>query len=139
MRKILAATSTVTSPVFQTIDSNKFVVVFDGIPSYLIPVVHLPEYNCETGKWGNMVMYITNSIMPSTFQCLRELMGRYKSESGPIDFELYFLGPAGDRVSHWSIKDIRDIRINFGHYDWDAVTSSLSVINFTPSHCIINY
>lgn len=123
---------------FETIDINRFYIEFDGIPSFLMKGIKLPTYEAF-GKWRSMSIELYNSITPSTFQALNDLIQRDNRHL--LKFEVHFLGPAEDKVSHWSITGLNSLVVEFGSYAWTnaSISKPTSKIHFDPIDCKINY
>ena len=149
---------------FEPKQSNRFILIMDGIPSYLIKGVgginltqtavalnHINIQRYVKGKtvWGTIAFTLYESITPSGAQAVMEWV-RLGHESvtgrdGYSDFykkDLTFqvVGPVGDIVSEWIIKGAQITDANFGDYNWDDDGTVVNIaLTVQPDYCILNY
>lgn len=143
--------------------SNRFYMLINGFPSYIIKKAsspsmstnvlkldHINIYRKLKGKveWKDMTLELYDPITPSGAQAVMEWV-RLGHESvtgrdGYSDFYkkdiiLQALGPVGDIISEWKIKGAFVTDSDFGSYDWsDDAPISLSV-TLSMDYCILNY
>ena len=142
---------------------NRFIMLIDGIPSFMIKNVkaptftdnvvkldHMNSYRKIRGKreWAEMTMTLYDPITPSGAQAVMEWarLG-YESVTGRAgysdfykkDITLNVLGPVGDIVGEWLIKGAFVTNGDFGQFDWssDAVVDLGITINM--DYCILNF
>lgn len=148
---------------FQPKVANNFIMYIEGIPAYLIKASNRPSItfgdviidhiNVERklkgkGRWNDLNITLYDPIVPSAAQAVMEWI-RLSHESltgrdGYADMykkDLTFntLGPLGDKVEEWTIKDAHIGDAQFGDMDWateDAVNVTLT-IKF--SYAILQY
>ena len=143
---------------------NRFILVADGIPAFIIKKTDRPKLSQATkeldhiniktyykGKstWGSIVMELYDPIVPSGAQSVMEWV-RLGHESvtgrdGYSDFykkDITFnvLGPVGDIVSEWIIKGAIITEVNFGDYNYDDDGTPVNIqVTVQPDYCILNY
>ena len=124
---------------------NRFIMLIDGIPSFMIKNVkaptftdnvvkldHMNSYRKIRGKreWAEMTMTLYDPITPSGAQAVMEWarLG-YESVTGRAgysdfykkDITLNVLGPVGDIVGEWLIKGAFVTNGDFGQFDWSYI------------------
>jgi len=132
---------------------NRFVMKFDGIPSFIVSkisrptitfsVVTIPHINVKRkikgrGEWGDVTCTLYDPIVPSGAQAVMEwirlshesITGRDGyAEFYKRDVEFQVLGPVGDVVEEWKLVGAFISSANFGDVDWasdaDPVTIEL--------------
>ena len=142
---------------------NRFVMLIDNIPSFMVKNVkaptftdnvikldHINSYRKIRGKreWDDMTMTLYDPVTPSGAQAVMEWARQgYESVTGRAgysdfykkDLTLNILGPVGDIVGEWVIKGGFVTTADFGDYDWansEVVDVSLTV---AMDYCILNY
>ena len=142
---------------------NRFIMLIDGIPSYLIKKTQRPtiQFNNITldhintkrkikgkGTWNPISMDLYDPITPSGAQAVMEWV-RLSHESvtgrdGYSDFykkDIRFnaLGPVGDVVEEWICKGAYVTQANFGEFDWTSDTPANISITIRMDYAILNY
>mgnify|MGYP003672696252 FL=1 len=142
---------------------NRFLMVVDGIPSYLIRKVARPSVTFGEvvldhinvkrklkGKanWDNVSCDLYDPVTPSGAQSVMEWV-RLSHESvtgrdGYSDFykkDIYIqtLGPVGDVVEEWILKGAFVSNANFGDMDWSSETPANINITMVMDYAILNY
>lgn len=142
---------------------NRFVLYMDGVPSYLCRKVTRPTYTAESkelphinvsryvkgkSKWGTFQVSLYDPIAPSGAQAVMEWV-RLHHESvtgrdGYADFYkkdlvLNVLGPVGDKVEEWILKNCFITEANFGDLDWSTDEPGEISLTIQPDFCILNY
>ena len=142
---------------------NRFLMVVDGIPSYLIRKVARPSVTFGEvvldhinvkrklkGKanWDNVSCDLYDPVTPSGAQSVMEWI-RLSHESvtgrdGYSDFykkDIYIqtLGPVGDVVEEWILKGAFVSNANFGDMDWSSETPANINITMVMDYAILNY
>ena len=143
---------------------NRFIMLIDGIPSYLIKKTNRPNISFTNitldhinvkrkikGKavWQPIQMELYDPVTPSGAQAVMEWV-RLSHESvtgrdGYSDFykkdiNIQSLGPVGDVVEEWKLKGAYCQQVNFGELDW-AVDGAPQMITLTVEmdYAILNY
>ena len=142
---------------------NRFLMVVDGIPSYLIKKVARPSVSMNTitldhinvkrkikGKatWNPVSCDLYDPVTPSGAQSVMEWV-RLSHESvtgrdGYSDFykkDIYIqtLGPVGDVVEEWILKGVYCQSANFGDMDWTSDTPANINMTIVMDYAILNY
>lgn len=142
---------------------NRFIMLIDGIPSYMIKKVSAPQieftevkldhinvYRKLKGKanWTDMSLSLYAPITPSGAQAVMEWV-RLAHESvtgrnGYSDFykkdvTLNVLGPVGDIVSEWILKGAFVKSAKFGEFDWSLDQYVTIDVNLTMDYCLLNF
>jgi hypothetical protein len=142
---------------------NRFIMLIDGIPSYLIkktarpsitftPVV-LDHINTKRkikgkGTWNSISMDLYDPVTPSGAQAVMEWV-RLSHESvtgrdGYSDFykkdlTIQTLGPVGDVVEEWKLKGAFIAAANFGDMDWSSDNPANINLTIEMDYAILNY
>ena len=143
--------------------ANRFVLVMDGIPSYLVKGIKAPTYTAGTivmdhinikrklkGKadWSQMAFTMYDPITPSGAQSVMEWVRlHHESVTGrdgysdfyKKDLTLQTLGPVGDIVSEWVIKGASVVSADFGQYDWSTDTPLEIAVTVQMDYCVLNF
>tara|TARA_B110000046_G_scaffold140079_1_gene146616 strand:- start:15 stop:500 length:486 start_codon:yes stop_codon:yes gene_type:complete len=142
---------------------NRFIMLIDGIPSYLIKKTARPSitFNNITldhintkrkikgkGTWNPISMDLYDPITPSGAQAVMEWV-RLSHESvtgrdGYSDFykkdiNIQTLGPVGDVVEEWKLKGAYCQAANFGDMDWSSDTPANINLMIEMDYAILNY
>ena len=142
---------------------NRFLMLIDGIPSYLIKKIDRPSVSFNEvvldhinvkrkikGKanWENITCDLYDPVTPSGAQAVMEWV-RLSHESvtgrdGYSDFykkdiHVRTLGPVGDVVEEWILKGAYVQSANFGSMDWTTDTPVNISINIVMDYAILNY
>ena len=142
---------------------NRFLMLIDGIPSYLIKKIDRPNISFNEitldhinvkrkikGKatWGNITCDLYDPVTPSGAQAVMEWV-RLSHESvtgrdGYSDFykkdlHIHTLGPVGDVVEEWILKGAYVQSANFGSMDWTSDTPANISLTIVMDYAILNY
>lgn len=142
---------------------NRFVMLIDNIPSFMVKNVkaptftdnvikldHINSYRKIRGKreWDDMTMTLYDPVTPSGAQAVMEWarLG-YESVTGRAgysdfykkDLTLNILGPVGDIVGEWIIKGGILTNGDFGQYDWTSDEAVEISITVAMDYCVLNY
>ena len=142
---------------------NRFIMLIDGIPSYLIKKTARPSitFNNITldhintkrkikgkGTWNPITMDLYDPVTPSGAQAVMEWV-RLSHESvtgrdGYSDFykkelTIQTLGPVGDVVEEWKLKGAYCSQANFGDMDWSSDTPANISLTIEMDYAILNY
>lgn len=148
---------------FEPLQTNRFVMSIEGIPSYLIkkastPSVELGEikldhmnvYRKIKGKadWKDMELSLYAPISPSGQQAVMEWVRlHHESMTGrdgysdmyKKDLSLELFGPVGDVVSEWIVKGAFIKSTAFGNLDF-ATSEALEItMTIGMDYAILNY
>jgi len=95
----------------------------DVIPTWLIKEIARPKVQWsivnKSWTWLPITIKTYDPIVPSAAQMFYAYMME-KEPDGPglFDITINVLGPVGDTVEKWEIKDARFSQIDFGSFDW---------------------
>ena len=142
---------------------NRFLMLIDGIPSYLIKKIARPSVEFGEvvldhinvkrklkGKanWANVTCDLYDPVTPSGAQAVMEWV-RLSHESvtgrdGYSDFykkdiHIHTLGPVGDVVEEWILKGAFVSNANFGDMDWATAEATTISIIMNMDYAILNY
>ena len=142
---------------------NQYVFYVDGLPSFVIKSVEIPEISSEAieldhinvqrkikGKttWGECSLTMYDPVEPSAAYAAIEWMrlahesitGRnaYPSQYKK-DCSIVILGPALDKVSEYTLKGAWPSSINFGGLDWSAQEPQEISVTLTIDYMIVEY
>jgi|TARA_R110000824_G_scaffold127241_1_gene287251 hypothetical protein len=141
MPELVTANEIMFTP-FEPKLKNRFIMVIDGIPAYMIKGAQRPQLQFEDielhhmnvkqyvkGKadWQTLECTLYDPVVPSAAQAVMEWV-RLSHESvtgrdGYADFykkDVTFnvLGPVGDKVEEWTLKGAYIQQANFGDLDF---------------------
>ena len=143
---------------------NRFIMIVDGIPSYLIKGVssvgfaqdeimlnYINTYRKIKGKlkWNDITMTLFDPITPSGAQSVMEWVRlHHESVTGRDGYSDFYkkqvgiqvLGPVGDIVSEWVIVGAFIKSAEFGEYNWDNDTAAQNLtVTLGMDYCVLNY
>ena len=102
---------------------NRFMCYIPGIPSYLIKEITRPSVTRKYGKWvwNPIRIRVYDPIVPSATQ----LFYKYLMQDYPAKFNMTIevLGPVGDSVEKWEIKNAEISEVDFGNLNWSSTSS----------------
>jgi len=159
----IKATNEMMFTAFEPKVKNRFLMLIDGIPSYLIKKIARPSVEFGEivldhinvkrkikGKanWANVTCDLYDPVTPSGAQAVMEWV-RLSHEAvtgrdGYSDFykkDIRFnaLGPVGDVVEEWICKGAYVKAANFGDFDWASDTPANISITIRMDYAILNY
>jgi len=164
MANNIVAENEIFFTAFEPKVKNRFLLLIEGIPAYLVKKVARPVLNQEAIKlphintvrfvkgvsvWQTMEMTLYDPIVPSGAQAVMEWV-RLHHESVTVrdgyaefykkDLTLQLLGPVGDKVEEWIIKGAQITKVDFGGLEWSD-TGEVAEITLTiqPDYCVLNY
>jgi len=143
MAQLIEASDIMYTP-FEPKLKNRYLMLVDGIPAYLIKTANRPQITFEEvelnhmnvkrfvkgkGVWDQMEITLYDPVVPSASQAVMEWI-RLAHESvtgrdGYSDFykkelTLQVLGPVGDVVEEWTLKGAWIVTANFGDLDFSS-------------------
>ena len=97
---------------------SRFICHIPGIPSYLVKEVTRPKVSRTDGQWIWHPIQIKtyDPIVPSATQLFYEYL--LKDCPAKFDMTIELLGPVGDSVEKWEIKNAEISKVDFGVLDW---------------------
>ena len=142
---------------------NRFLMMIDGIPAYLIKKIDRPSITFGEvvldhinvkrklkGKanWENINVELYDPVTPSGAQAVMEWI-RLSHESitgrdGYSDFykkniTIETLGPVGDIVEEWKLKGAYVQSANFGEMSWDSDSPVSISLTIVMDYAILNF
>jgi hypothetical protein len=149
---------------FETKTRNRFILGIDGIPAYILRKCDRPKVQSEKktldhinlqryykGKttWQDITAILYDPVVPSAAQSVMEWI-RLSHESvtgrdGYQDFykkdlTLNILGPVGDKVEEWLIKNAWVQNADFGDVDWTNTGDPCEItITIVYDYAILQY
>jgi len=147
----------------EPINKGRFTLVAEGIPAFIIKSTDMPSaesheielWHINTrrkvkGKtvWNNINIVLQDYIVPSSAQTIIEwLRLGHESITGRDGYkamykknlDIYPLGPVGDKVRHWHIKNAWPVSINFGNFDWYSDEASEIEVTLAMDWAVLNY
>lgn len=148
---------------FEPLQTQRFVMNVEGVPSYLIKKVtapgvsttaikldHMNTYRKISGRyeWRDMEMSLYAPITPSGQQAVMEWVRlHYESTTGRAgysdmykkDLSLELFGPVGDVVSEWIIKGALITAANFGELDFSNSAAVELTLTVAMDFCVLNF
>ena len=142
---------------------NRYVMEFDGVPSYMVKAASRPSIQFEPvvldhinvkrklqgkGEWQDITITLYDPIVPSAAQAVMEWI-RLGHESitgrrGYADFykkdiDLYMLGPVGDKIEQWKIKGAFIQAANFGDLAFESNDVATIELTISMDYCILEF
>ena len=143
--------------------ANRFILEVDGIPSFLCKKVSRPQLECGEvvldhinivrkmkGKctWGDITLTMYDSIVPSGAQAVMEWVRTgHESITGrdgyadfyKKNFDIFVLGPVGDKEEQWSVKGAFIKTAEFGEMDWSTETPVEINLTLGIGYAVLEY
>jgi len=142
---------------------NRFILQVDGIPSFIMKKVSRPQIECGEVvldhinlirkvkgkcKWGDITMTLYDPIVPSGAQAVMEwVRTQHESVTGrdgyadfyKKDFDIFVLGPVGDKIENWKVKGAYIKTAQFGDLDWSTETQVEIQLTLAVDYCVLEY
>jgi hypothetical protein len=142
---------------------NRFILQVDGIPSFIMKKVSRPQIECGEVvldhiniirkvkgkcKWGDITMTLYDPIVPSGAQAVMEwVRTQHESVTGrdgyadfyKKDFDIFVLGPVGDKIENWKVKGAYVKTAQFGDLDWSTETQVEISLTLAVDYCVLEY
>jgi len=142
---------------------NRFILQVDGIPSFIMKKVSRPMIECGEVvldhiniirkvkgkcKWGDITMTLYDPIVPSGAQAVMEwVRTQHESVTGrdgyadfyKKDFDIFVLGPVGDKIENWKVKGAYVKTATFGDLDWSTETQVEISLTLAVDYCVLEY
>jgi len=142
---------------------NRFILELDGLPSYLCKKVSRPQLECGEVvldhiniirkmkgkcKWGDITITMYDAIVPSGAQAVMEwVRTSHESVTGrdgyadfyKKDFDIFVLGPVGDKIENWSVKGAYIKTAQFGDMDWSTETPVEIALTLGVDYCVLEF
>jgi hypothetical protein len=142
---------------------NRFIMQVDGVPSFIMKKVSRPQIDCGEVvldhinlvrklkgkcKWGDITMTLYDPIVPSGAQTVMEwVRTAHESVTGrdgyadfyKKDFDIFVLGPVGDKIENWKVKGAYIKTAQFGDLDWATETQVEIQLTIALDYCVLEY
>ena len=142
---------------------NRFIMQLDGVPSFIMKKVSRPQIDCGEVvldhinlvrklkgkcKWGDITMTLYDPIVPSGAQTVMEwVRTAHESVTGrdgyadfyKKDFDIFVLGPVGDKIENWKVKGAYIKTAQFGDLDWSTETQVEIQLTLAVDYCVLEY
>ena len=142
---------------------NRFIMQLDGVPSFIMKKVSRPQIDCGEVvldhinlirklkgkcKWGDITMTLYDPIVPSGAQSVMEwIRTAHESVTGrdgyadfyKKDFDIFVLGPVGDKIENWKVKGAYIKTAQFGDLDWSTETQVEIQLTLGLDYCVLEY
>lgn len=142
---------------------NRFILALDGIPAFIIKKVNRPQIECGEVvldhinlirkmkgkcKWGDITMTLYDPIVPSGAQAVMQwVRTAHESVTGrdgyadfyKKDFDIFVLGPVGDKIENWKVKGAFIKTATFGDMDWATETQVEISLTLAVDLCVLEY
>jgi hypothetical protein len=142
---------------------NRFILQVDGVPSFIMKKVSRPQIECGEVvldhiniirkvkgkcKWGDITMTLYDPIVPSGAQAVMEwVRTQHESVTGrdgyadfyKKDFDIFVLGPVGDKIENWKVKGAYIKTAQFGDLDWSTETQVEIQLTLAVDYCVLEY
>ena len=142
---------------------NRFLMLIGGIPSYLVRKASTPSFNageivldhinvyrkvkCKV-RWQDMNIELYDPVTPSGAQAVMEwVRTQHESVTGrdgyadfyKKDFDIFVLGPVGDKIENWKVKGAYIKTAQFGDLDWSTETQVEIQLTLAVDYCVLEY
>jgi hypothetical protein len=142
---------------------NRFILQIDGIPSFLCKKVSRPQLDCGEVildhiniqrklkgkcKWGDITLTMYDAIVPSGAQAVMEwVRTAHESVTGrdgyadfyKKNFDIFVLGPVGDKIENWKIWGAYIKSVQFGDMDWATETPVEIALTIAIDYAVLEY
>ena len=142
---------------------NRFIMLMDGVPIYLVRKMERPKYTAEAkvlphinleryvkgkSKWGPVNVTLYDPIVPSGAQTVMEWVRlHHESITGrdgyadmyKKDIVFNVLGPVGDKVEEWIGKGAQIVESNFADMDWGIDDPAEINLTIQCDYWILNF
>lgn len=142
---------------------NRFIMQLDGVPSFIMKKVSRPAIDCGEVvldhinlirklkgkcKWQDISMTLYDPIVPSGAQAVMEwVRTAHESVTGrdgyadfyKKDFDIFVLGPVGDKIENWKVKGAYIKTATFGDLDWSTETQVEIQLTIGLDYCVLEY
>jgi len=142
---------------------NRFILQVDGIPAFIMKKVSRPQIECGEVvldhiniirkvkgkcKWGDITMTLYDPVVPSGAQAVMEwVRTQHESVTGrdgyadfyKKDFNIFVLGPVGDKIENWVVKGAYVKTAQFGDLDWSTETQVEIQLTLGVDYCVLEY
>lgn len=142
---------------------NRFILVDSGIPAFLCKKVSRPQIECGEVvldhiniirkmkgkcKWNDITIGMYDAIVPSGAQAVMEwVRTAHESVTGrdgyadfyKRNFDIYVLGPVGDKIENWNIRGAYIKTAQFGDMDWSTETPVEISLTLGIDYAVLNY
>ena len=142
---------------------NRYIMEIDGIASYLIKTANRPSISFEVvtldhinvkrklkgkGEWQDIEITLFDPIVPSGAQQVMEwVRTSHESITGrdgyadfyKKDFDIYMLGPVGDKIENWKLKGAFINNAVFNDLDWASNDPSEITLTLSYDYAILEY
>ena len=108
---------------------GRFIVYINDIPTYLIKAIDIPSYYYSWGckRYNPLTVTLYDPIHPSAAKAVEN-----KFKNGrKCDITIVVLGPVGDKVEEWQIKNAKLQAVTFSSYDWSGDNPSMVYLTFS--------
>lgn len=143
MAQLLEQSEIMYTP-FEPKAQNRFIMAMNGIESFMVKKINRPILECGEVvvdhinvirklkgkcKWGDITMTLYDPIVPSAAQqVMTWIRTSHESVTGrdgygdyyKKNFDIYVLGPVGDKIENWKIKGAWVKSFQGGDMDWSA-------------------
>ena len=142
---------------------NRFIMLIDGLPAYLIKTANRPQITFEEvelnhmnvkryvkgkGTWEQLEVTLYDPIVPSGAQAVMEWVRLHKESvtgrDGYSDFykkdvTINVLGPVGDKVEEWTLKGAFIQTANFGDMNWETNEPAEITLTLRYDYAILQF
>lgn len=143
---------------------NRFILYVDGIPSFIIKKVNRPKltqakkeldhiniksYYKGKSTWDEVTMELYDPIVPSGAQAVMEWVRlHHESVTGRDGYQDFYkkditinvLGPVGDKVEEWTLKNAFITSADFTDMDWsDDGAAQMITLSCAYDYAILQY
>ena len=142
---------------------NRFILQVDGVPSFIMKKCSRPQIECGEVvldhinlirkvkgkcKWGDITMTLYDPIVPSGAQSVMEwIRTAHESVTGrdgyadfyKKDFDIFVLGPVGDKIENWKVRGAYIKTAQFGDLDWATETQVEIQLTLAVDFCVLEY
>ena len=124
--------------------NDRFSVEFPeqfNIQSWSVQKINKPKFT--DGKWENIRVDFIDSIVPSTSQCLFDVVNFIKTNNSDnknlFEVRIKSLDPTGEVVEEWLICVENVLTINFGELDYGNHEFQKPFLILKPLNCVLSY
>ena len=164
MANNIVAENEIFFTAFEPKVKNRFMLMIEGIPAYIVRKVSRPEIRQDTIKvphintvrfvkgvsvWQPITMTLYDPVVPSGAQAVMEWVRlHHESVTGRDGYQDFYkkdltvnvLGPVGDKVEEWTLKGAFITEASFNSLDWSNDGEAMKInLTIQPDYCILQY
>lgn len=107
------------------------------IPTYVIKETSIPSFRYNWfgfKKYYSFRLSLYNPVVPSSTQLVFDAL-----KTNKVNIHITILGPCGDKIEEWKIKNAKIESVVFDDYDWNNESPAMIQLDFKIKDVILLY